>query len=283
MANGLYVMCANKSSVEQGHVVTGTFYPPVATSQDQQLLGATQNNNINTSVITSQSNIQYFSTAMQYYQKDYQQQQQYDHQQESTNKNDYLTYKPPLQDNSHSYKPMDDNNSYQQQDYENNIGSYNMPTAPAAPPNEERSDVDSDVDTREFDKYLKYGASSVIDSNAIDSNHNYHHQQQHHRHESTVVTSQSSSVINNLNSPSAYNYQTQHQSVILPNTNNVIKPEPFVAHCPEVYDLGHGPKGDDDFSEILAGVRKTCFSNSSEICWIIIIITVCNIFSLARN
>lgn len=39
MSNGMYVMCANKSSMEQGHVVTGTFYPPVATSQDQQLLG----------------------------------------------------------------------------------------------------------------------------------------------------------------------------------------------------------------------------------------------------
>lgn len=42
MSNGMYVMCTNKSSVEQGHVVTGTFYPPVATSQDQQLLGTSK-------------------------------------------------------------------------------------------------------------------------------------------------------------------------------------------------------------------------------------------------
>lgn len=106
---------------------------------------------------------------------------------------------------------------------------------------DERSDVDSDVDAREFDKYLKYTNS---DPNVIDSNHNYH------RGDGAVSS--------NL----TYNFQAQHTSVILPNTN--VKSEPLLGHYPEVYgELAQNgvQKSDDDFSEILADVRKTCYSN----------------------
>ncbi|KAJ8955811.1 hypothetical protein NQ318_005354, partial [Aromia moschata] len=208
MANGMYVMCANKSSVEQGHVVTGTFYPPVATSQDQQLLGTAHNN-----LSTTTSALHYYGTNVQaYYPKEY---APYDQ------AKDYLGYQPmkamEKADYLHAYKPMEE--SYQE---------YSPRT------------TSCDVDTREFDKYLKFGGS---DSNAIDSNHNYHRGGEA------------------ANSNLSYNFQAQHTSVILPNTN--VKPEPFVGHCPEVYDLatnGVAQKNEDDFSEILAGVRKTCFS-----------------------
>lgn len=40
MANGMYVMCTQRGMLDQGHIVTGTFFPPVATSQDHQTLGA---------------------------------------------------------------------------------------------------------------------------------------------------------------------------------------------------------------------------------------------------
>ncbi|KAG6461696.1 hypothetical protein O3G_MSEX012805, partial [Manduca sexta] len=41
MANGMYVMCTQRTLTEQPPLVTGTFFPPVATSQDQQALGTT--------------------------------------------------------------------------------------------------------------------------------------------------------------------------------------------------------------------------------------------------
>lgn len=233
MANGMYVMCANKSSVEQGHVVTGTFYPPVATSQDQQLLGTSQTN-LST---MANSNVHYYNPSLQQYyaSKDY---SGYDQEQAKTES--YIGYsniKPDIVNESMgNYKtPPTIEETYQQQ-YQNNPALVQSYMA-----QEERSDADSDVDTREFDKYLKF---SGAEPNMIDSNHNYH------RSDGTV------------NSNVTYNFQAQHTSVILPNTN--IKPEPIIGHYPEVYELaqnGVGPKNDDDFSEILADVRKTCYSN----------------------
>ncbi|GJQ78602.1 hypothetical protein Trydic_g11710 [Trypoxylus dichotomus] len=230
MANGMYVMCANKSSVEQGHVVTGTFYPPVATSQDQQLLGTSQNN-LN-SVANSANTVHYYSNNLQQYYapKDYYKE---DILISSHMKTDYLPY--AIKNDIIMEKGEYDLN------YKSNMSEY--PTYPLVqgfmPQGEERSDVESDVDAREFDKYLKCHNS---EPNVIDSNHNYH------RNDS-------------LSSNVTYNFQAQHTSVILPNTN--VKPEPQLGHYADVYDIAQNgvQKNDDDFSEILADVRKTCYSN----------------------
>ncbi|XP_018564555.1 putative transcription factor SOX-15 [Anoplophora glabripennis] len=234
MANGMYVMCANKSSVEQGHLVTGTFYPPVATSQDQQLLGSTHNN-LSTVASNSAGGLHYYSTNMQpYYSKDYSPYEQH----QDPNKDTFLGYQPmkamEKTEYIHAYKSSPMEEAYQ--DYATQDNSQLVQTY--IPTNDERSDVDSDVDTREFDKYLKF---SNTESNVIDSNHNYHRN-------------------DGVNSNLTYNFQAQQASVILPNTN--VKPEPYIGHCPEVYDLATNgvQKNEDDFSEILAGVRKTCFS-----------------------
>lgn len=40
MGNGMYVMCTNRGILDQGHVVTGTYFPPLPTSQDHQNLGS---------------------------------------------------------------------------------------------------------------------------------------------------------------------------------------------------------------------------------------------------
>lgn len=228
MANGMYIMCANKSSVEQGQVVTGTFYPPVATSQDQQLLGSSHTSGINTS-----SNLSYYSTNVpSYYSKDY----SYEH--HDQNKDTFLGYQPmkvmEKQDYLQVYKP---NPIEEQQHYDYNQDSH-LVQSYIPNPTENRNDIDGDdVDTREFDKYLKFSNS---DANVIDSNHNYRNE--------------------GLSSNVSYNFQAQPTSVILPNSN--VKPEPFIPHCPEIYEISPNgvPKNEDDFSEILAGVRKTCFS-----------------------
>ncbi|XP_071053449.1 putative transcription factor SOX-15 isoform X2 [Onthophagus taurus] len=229
MSNGMYVMCTNKSSVEQGHVVTGTFYPPVATSQDQQLLGTT---NLNS---TNSNTVQYYSNSPMYYPKEYYKDELMNHQQMNLSynlKNDMILDKSEY---DLSYKT----NIQEQQNY----SGYGSPLVQNfIAPHEERSDVDSDVDAREFDKYLKYNNT---ETNMIDSNHNYHRND---------GLSSSGGV--------SYNFPPQHTSVILPNTN--VKPEPMVGHYPEVYELP-APNGiqkpDDEFSEILANVRKTCYSN----------------------
>lgn len=204
MANGMYVMCANKSSVEQGHVVTGTFYPPVATSQDQQMLGSS-------TMSGSSAPVHYYP--QQYYPKDYYKEEM--HLEEG--KDYYLKPQEMM---------MEEGFKVQEYPYPGTLQTYI--------PQEERSDVESDVDAREFDKYLKFPTE------VVDSNHNYRNE----------------GLGNNL----SYNFQAQHTSVILPNTN--VKPEPLLGYYPEVPDIGPpGQKNDDDFSEILATVRKTCYSN----------------------
>lgn len=240
MANGVYVMCANRSSVEQGHVVTGTFFPPVATSQDHQLLGVTPN--ITSTTAPSNNTMSYYNTPLtpQYYpQKDFykgEDQIMSEQIQEKTQENYMDTFKTNIleKDNYDLYKTS-------------LTDTYNYNTSPLVPSfiqPDERSDVDSDVDAREFDKYLKF--TNNTDQSLIDSNHNYHR-----------------------NDSISYTYP-QHQSVILQNTN--IKAEPSmmthyvtgVTH--DVYgdvtsQIAPVAKSDDDFSEILAGVRKTCYSN----------------------
>ncbi|KAK5648687.1 hypothetical protein RI129_003579 [Pyrocoelia pectoralis] len=242
MGNGMYVMCANKSSVEQGHVVTGTFYPPVATSQDQQLLGSNQpQGSLSNTIAGSSSTIHYYSSNIhQYYpSKDYYKEgmpMMNDHE----TKTDYLGYNTSLKNNVLDKQEYDlSYKSTVQDSYPSTYGGNMVQTY--IPQTEERSDVDSDVDTREFDKYLKLINN---DPNLIDSNHNYHRN-------------------DNISTNLTYNFQAQHTSVILPNTN--VKPEPMMTHYPDMYNHEAIPNGvqknDDDFSEILADVRKTCYSN----------------------
>uniref|UniRef100_A0A182USF5 HMG box domain-containing protein n=1 Tax=Anopheles merus TaxID=30066 RepID=A0A182USF5_ANOME len=39
MVNGMYVMCTNRSILDQGHIVTGTYFPPLATIPGQDVEG----------------------------------------------------------------------------------------------------------------------------------------------------------------------------------------------------------------------------------------------------
>ncbi|XP_066260757.1 putative transcription factor SOX-15 [Euwallacea similis] len=238
MSNGMYVMCSNKSSVEQGHVVTGTFYPPVATSQDQQLLGVNQQTALNTSVIASSAgsggSIQYYNpSGMSYYgthaQKEYAAYEQHD------SKDSFIGY--PSDQYKHEFHQDFASGSQSQQSL---VQTY-LP--------EERS---SDVDGQEFDKYLKYSGDSsdnkflvggTMETRNIDSNHNYHRS-------------------DGAQAPLTYPYQANHTSVIL---QTAAPAQPMMDGLrPEVYDLATSGvvaiKNEDEFSEILAGVRKTCFS-----------------------
>lgn len=251
MSNGLYVMCSNKSSVEQGHIVTGTFYPPVATSQDQQLVGSTQSS-LSTVASNTPTNMSFYQTPVpQYYSKEYGFATEHGDPNSSKTGENYLTYTNHIKNDL-----VIDKNDYLQnykvpQVMEDHYSSYNNNTLVQTyiTNNDERSDVDSEVDTREFDKYLKY---SNPDQNMIDSNHNYHRSDNLNP--------------NNVTNAQFSGYPAQQQSVILPNTNiSNVKAEPVLTHYGDVYtEVTHHngiPNKDDDFSEILADVRKTCYSN----------------------
>lgn len=249
MANGVYVMCANRSSVEQGHVVTGTFFPPVATSQDHQLLGVNNQTLNTTSGSTSNNMNNYFTSNITQY---YQPQKDFYKNENSTTMLEDKSSQDPYSISSYKTNLLEQ----QQKDYDlykSNMEANTYYSSQMVQPyiqaaiTDERSDVESDVDAREFDKYLKF---TTDQSTMIDSNHNYH------RNENSM----------------GFGFQTpgqQHQSVILQNTN-VIKTEStnLMSHynhdlyvTPNDISQQVAPKTDDDFSEILADVRKTCYSN----------------------
>lgn len=143
--------------------------------------------------------------------------------------------------------------------------------------------TDGGVDTNEFDKYLKYSGAqhqAVLEGNPnneavtamqMDSNHNYHH---HHQH--------------SLSPSSQHALQQGHgyySHAILSNGGHILKTEPSVLHLhPHHGVVQYGaPEGqqapqceyseqqqqqqqqqvktEDDFSVILADVRKTCYSS----------------------
>ncbi|KAI5638415.1 HMG (high mobility group) box domain-containing protein [Phthorimaea operculella] len=68
MANGMYVMCTQRTLAEQPPLVTGTFFPPVATSQDQQTLGTStpRVSSAPSGQMTSEYGIQYHPSYEQY-------------------------------------------------------------------------------------------------------------------------------------------------------------------------------------------------------------------------
>jgi hypothetical protein len=145
---------------------------------------------------------------------------------------------------------------------------------------------DGGVDTNEFDKYLKYSGGQhqgshennpngeTVSAMQMDSNHNYHHQ--HPLSPSNQHPIQQHHVF--------YNHATM-ESVILSNGGHVIKTEP--SSSLQMHQQGGvvGPYGaadvqqiqpcdypdqpqqiqqiktEDDFSVILADVRKTCYSS----------------------
>lgn len=247
MANGLYVtMCANRSSLEHGHVVTGTFFPPVATSHEilSNVTTATLTQTHPNTTPTSGINYNYSN---QYY-KEYPFDQHLNY---------YTTYP---------------NQSYEQQE-------------PIEPPK-----TDQDMDPQEFEKYLKY--------NNIDTNHNYRNQQVQQVPQAVQV-SQQNPVINNsviYCNQSLPLYSNNQTSVILQNTNinknqeyNVSEnlynnnnnnssdslmhlktnlPSTVISGVPQQSAVIIGTATtapatthQDDFSVILADVRKTCYSS----------------------
>ncbi|XP_026462926.1 putative transcription factor SOX-15, partial [Ctenocephalides felis] len=236
VANGMYVMCTNRGLLDQGPVVTGTFFPPVATSQDHQHLGT------NTQAIMTMPSIQ------------------------STAEYDYFSSYPTHQSQAPQAQHVLSNG------YES---EKQCPQYATVYP-ESNDSPDSEVDAREFDKYLKYGVSQ----NVADSNHNYQEIVQPPTYHSDPyypgpeLTTEYHTVNDGFhsNAGSYYGTDRMYYDPVLPNGQIIVPSTPLkMDMLPPVMNQYAGEfvaqadvqalKGDDDFSVILAGVRKTCYSN----------------------
>lgn len=324
MANGMYVMCTQRGILDQGHIVTGTFFPPVATSQDHQTLGAsTTTGTLASSMstissghslgINQQSSIPCHDTTTMSYSNS----MSYP----SYNQYNTIPYKseayPPL-----TYK-LENKQDYQAIQYEKS-GHYSYMNSPltgaehigymqdhAQTRHMHNGSPVSDVDTGEFDKYLKYSnsdnmvtnspiqrtpadqiASDPRDSN-LDTNHNYQDNRvvQDYQNPHDMYAARSEEYHNGVDyagAPTDYQTRTSvpevypgdrggygsyipppgHTSVILQNTQiypgkpadmvaPVVAGSPLLPEAPPAQTL----RPEDDFSNILAGVRQTCYSN----------------------
>lgn len=220
MANGMYVMCTQRSQPEQAPLVTGTFFPPVATSQDQQTLGtsAPRVSSAPSSQMANEYNLQYYEQ----YEPMYKTEEPYPGHYPEQPKTEY--------DNSGAYFAEEPpGNSEQEQGF-------------MAPRQELRpGSPESDVDAREFDKYLEYGTEGGLE-------------QPHYRYD--APPQQFRSPYCEQPAPDycpERMYAPPYASVL---ATGPPPPGPFVAAPP-----GADVRPEDEFSVILAGVRQTCYSN----------------------
>ncbi|XP_049879970.1 putative transcription factor SOX-15 [Pectinophora gossypiella] len=224
MANGMYVMCTQRTLAEQPPLVTGTFFPPVATSQDQQALGTStpRVSSAPSGPMTTEYSIQYHP--YEQYEQMYKTEESYVSHYPEQPKTEY--------DTGGSYFSEEPPPSQQQQESEQFMNQR---------PEIRTGSPESDVDAREFDKYLDYGQ----EGGAME-----HQQQQQYRYE-----------------PQQYRAPYCEQAPG-PEYCERMYPSPYASVIsgapPTTYTpAAPGPevRPEDEFSVILAGVRQTCYSN----------------------
>lgn len=321
VGKGMYVTCNNRSAVEPHQVVTRTFFPPVATSQDQQNLGITI-----TPTLSSTSSI-----------SNHHQQHSYLHHNGIgsvglTNSNSNSS----SSSNNNNNNLLKDNNSGQKSSIhndvsvnsvENNIGYYttNAMGNPELvypfsaykdyhPSYQQQMSTQSGLDNDNLEKYMKY-ADTNHNYNEIDSYHFAHHPYQLQNPSTSIATSSAYTSFN-LAQHQDYNMYHQHQAStvttgsLMPSVDNVSQQQQphadnlngtpttkvnamisapisagvyptdavvvgstsvvsgggtsVVGNGPNVQEFIYQPSDqmrEDEFSNILAGVRKTCYSN----------------------
>lgn len=227
MANGMYVMCTQRTLTEQPPLVTGTFFPPVATSQDQQTLG-TSTPRVTSALsgsVPSEYTIQYHPYDQ--YEQMYKTEESYGSHYPEQPKTEYDTggsyfsEEPPNQGQ--------DSEQFMNQRPEIRTGS-----------------PESDVDAREFDKYLDYAQEGAMEQHQHQQQQQYRYeQQQGYRPPYCGEQPPGPEYCSERMYPSPY--------------ASVIAGTPPATYAPAT--PGADVRPDDEFSVILAGVRQTCYSN----------------------
>uniref|UniRef100_A0A336MBH8 CSON014373 protein n=1 Tax=Culicoides sonorensis TaxID=179676 RepID=A0A336MBH8_CULSO len=255
VVNGMYVMCSNRSALDQGHIVTGTYFPPLPTSQDQQNLGG--------SLITTNSNMGHGSMVS--------------------------SSASSAGSSSNTHHSTKEHSTSNQNNMDTYYGNTSVITSYASYPNTYQNNyithntTVNQMTNEEMDKYMKY----------TENNNNFNEYEQYHGNHSNSVsayhqqsipstlplnpTQNNGLVLNNqqeyyqqfaqqqqqqnqnqqqqLNSTQTLSGTTKVDAMIgantIPNTNYSLVPEGYAGQEPIK----------EDFSNILAGVRQTCYSN----------------------
>ncbi|GAB0087019.1 putative transcription factor SOX-15 [Sergentomyia squamirostris] len=250
---GMYVTCTNRGILDQGHIVRGTYYPPLATSQDHQNLG--------TPTATTSTAVLNYANHVAGQAKQLAHQNHNGHNGLTAGSAIDAYYQTASLPASYSY-PTAYKEYYQ-----------SHPLLPPLLPEEQDG-------RKEFDKYLP----------SIDNNHNsysdydsYHHGSPTSYPPSSVATSSSpmstTSTTPQMHLHQDYYHHQQYHSPSLPpppaapgsasGGAAVAKVDAMIGgSLPPGYTtlVNVGTPGEqipitDDFSNILAGVRKTCYSN----------------------
>jgi transcription factor SOX7/8/10/18 (SOX group E/F) len=330
MGNGMYVMCSNRGVLDQGHIVTGTYFPPLPTSQDHQNLGSSNilstsshhhhhymNTQTTSSLTSSLAANQIMSSSnsndVKYKSNDNNNNK---HGSENNNKTNKMNEMNNSKSESKSFKSYKDkkcddklikndsnNNSNQDNKNNNKIGDMTQnvnnnrlvlssPTTSALSPYHHQSYLSQyknhinysdqtipqqqeEIDPQSnMNKYNNFAEYDPYQSNTI-----YYHPSTHFAHSHPPINT----LPPTSSAPSAFyvtNPEYYHQSYAMgstvPSTTSLM--QPMVAKIDAVIGATSIPihstqtlmndpyitpeqVKEDDFSNILAGVRKTCYSN----------------------
>lgn len=330
---GMYVTCSSRGILDQGNVVRGTYFPPLATTQDHQNLGT-----VTPSLTVSAAPMSGMNYTTNHHHQQPQQHHLDHHQSHLSNSSHNNASSGNSNNNNNNNSLNKDNNNHiitettatsqngivLENNYVTSGGPFGTITVTAPIPtyasssyvqqykdyvNYEQTNSTTtpptsshvipqmiDVDSREFDKYLKYH----------DTNHNFNDfdASNYHTHNNSIYHHQvTPNTVHILSSPAHHHQHLSHQDYYhlyhqnsntaigtgIPVSNNagttIAKVDAIIgAPVPgqgtnltttataaasvypasvlgtEVYVQPDSLK-EDDFSNILAGVRKTCYSN----------------------
>lgn len=324
MGNGMYVMCSNRGVLDQGHIVTGTYFPPLPTSADHQTLGSSvltssshhHHHYMNTqttssSLATNQMIMSSGSNDVKYKSNDTNNNKQGS---ENNNKSNKINELNNSKSESKSFKSKasskcddiddklikNDSNNNSNQDNKNKIGDMTQAvnnnrlvlSSPALSPyhhqsylsqyknhinysdqaiqQQQQEEIDAQSNMNKYNNFAEY---DPYQNNTI-----YYHPSTHFSHPSlnSLPPTSAAPTAFYVTNPDYYHQSYAMSSPVQATTALV---QPMVAKIDAVIGATtiplHHPGQtlmsdpfvtaeqlkDDDFSNILAGVRKTCYSN----------------------
>ena len=253
MVNGMYVMCTNRSILDQGHIVTGTYFPPLATSQDHQNLGTT----------LTTSHISHLSTNSN------------NSNNNNTNKSSSNGIITSNHNTMQSSSVISTSSAMSAEQINNYYGTSTTAPLPAYPYTYKDYGLtyttNEEVDSRELEKYLKYPDNNHNFNDYDTYHHNSpiyaHHQQQsadyynYHQGNQALLAAQANQPLTSSAPTSTTKVDAMIGAAQLPTAPVALYAIPQQPNSmTDVYAANEQIK-EDDFSNILAGVRKTCYSN----------------------
>ncbi|XP_066590303.1 putative transcription factor SOX-15 [Prorops nasuta] len=255
IANGMMVSCNKlRSGFENVGSVTGTFYPPVASPHDQSLQHYSTSQSSKSSNYPMQSNVESSYNSVQ-----------------CSNRQQPMGIRGSAEGCSgvtHRYQ-MSHHQEYQQ---ENPVSGQQQHVIIGHLEGNMTTDEEQQQ-SMQLEKYFKYshppsvGHSSLTSQNLLDSNHNYASDLRYYAPQQTQLEmSNTQCIVDDQNKDSqcsnvsiVHGIEQYHQSMDVAKYQDHSQQQQ--QQQPQQANIDHASKPDDDFSVILADVRKTCYSS----------------------